>query len=71
MDGLLVAGRCISGTHEAHSSYRIMPIAMATGQAAGICAALAARAGKNPRDVAAAEVQNELRAQGAALRPAA
>ena len=71
MDGLLVAGRCISGTHEAHSSYRIMPIAMATGQAAGICAALAARAGKNPRDVNAADVQNELRAQGAALRPAA
>jgi hypothetical protein len=71
VDGLLVAGRCISGTHEAHSSYRIMPIAMATGQAAGICAALAARAGKNPRDVAAADVQNELRTQGAALRPAA
>jgi hypothetical protein len=71
VDGLLVAGRCISGSHEAHSSYRIMPIAMATGQAAGICAALAAHSGKNPRDVAAAEVQNELRAQGAALRPAA
>ena len=71
VDGLLVAGRCISGTHEAHSSYRIMPIAMATGQAAGVCAALAARAGKNPRDVAAAAVQDELRAQGAALRPAA
>ncbi len=43
VEGLLVAGRCISGTHEAHSSYRVMPIAMATGQAAGVCAALAAR----------------------------
>jgi hypothetical protein len=71
VDGLLVAGRCISGTHEAHSSYRIMPIAMATGQAAGVCAALAARMGKTPRDVPAADVQRELRAQGAALRPAA
>src|SRR5438132_927112 len=39
-DGLMVAGRCISGTHEAHSSYRVMPIVMATGQAAGVCAAL-------------------------------
>jgi hypothetical protein len=36
VDGLLMAGRSISGTHEAHSSYRVMPIAMATGQAAGL-----------------------------------
>ena len=71
VDGLLVAGRCISGTHEAHSSYRIMPIAMATGQAAGVCAALAARMHKSPREVPAAEVQRELLVQGAALRPAA
>jgi glycine/D-amino acid oxidase-like deaminating enzyme len=67
VDQLLVAGRCISGTHEAHSSYRVMPIAMATGQAAGACAALAARAGKAPRDVRADEVQRELRRQGAIL----
>ena len=24
-EGLIVAGRCMSGTHEAHSSYRVMP----------------------------------------------
>jgi hypothetical protein len=68
-DGLVVAGRCISGTHEAHSSYRVMPIVMATGQAAGVCGALAARRGVLPRDVAAAEVQRELARQGASLRP--
>jgi hypothetical protein len=44
-----------------------MPISMATGQAAGVCAALAARAGKAVRDVPVADVQTELRRQGAAL----
>src|SRR5205823_8566652 len=67
-EGLIVAGRCTSGTHEAHSSYRVMPIVMATGQAAGVCAALAARRGVMPRQVAAGEVQRELVRQGASLR---
>ena len=68
VDGLLVAGRCMSGTHEAHSSYRVMPIVMATGQAAGVCAALAARRNALPRAVAAEDVQRELARQGASLR---
>src|SRR5512134_2275120 len=67
-DGLVVAGRCISGTHEAHSSYRVMPIVMATGQAAGVTAALAARRGVRPRETSAREVQRELVRQGASLR---
>jgi len=66
-DNLLVAGRAISGTHEAHSSYRVMPISMATGQGAGVCAALAAKAGVTPRQVDMREVQAELRRQGATL----
>ncbi len=68
VEGLLVAGRCISGTHEAHSSYRVMPIVMATGQAAGVCAALAARRGVTPRKVSVKAVQGELARQGASLR---
>jgi hypothetical protein len=68
VDGLLVAGRCMSGTHEAHSSYRVMPIVMATGQAAGVCAALAARRHALPRAVAVEDVQRELFRQGASLR---
>jgi hypothetical protein len=67
LDRLLVAGRCLSGTHEAHSSYRAMPIAMATGQAAGVCAALAARRTLPVREVPVAHVQAELIRQGADL----
>src|SRR5919109_698154 len=68
IDGLLVAGRCISGTHEAHSSYRVMPVSMATGQAAGVCAAISVQRKKTPREMPAAAVQDELIRQGANLR---
>src|ERR671924_334298 len=68
IDGMIVAGRCISGTHEAHSSYRVMPIVMATGQAAGVCAAVSAKSGRVPRAVPVREVQHELVRQGASLR---
>ncbi len=67
-DRLLVAGRCISGSHVAHSSYRVMPISMATGQAAGVCAALATRLGRSPRAVPYHLVQRALLRQGAHLR---
>lgn len=67
VEGLLVAGRCLSGTHEAHASYRVTPVAMATGQAAGVCAALASRQGVMPRQVDANAVRDVLRNQGASL----
>jgi FAD dependent oxidoreductase len=68
LDRIMTAGRCISGTHEAHSSYRVTPIAMATGHAAGVCAALAARSGRIPRQIPYQDVQRELLRQGASLR---
>jgi hypothetical protein len=68
VDRVITAGRCISGTHEAHSSYRVTPTAMATGQAAGVCAALAAGSARIPRAVSHGEVQLELLRQGASLR---
>ena len=49
IDGLYVAGRCISGTHRAHASYRVMSICMAMGQAVGVAAALCVRQGCLPR----------------------
>jgi len=67
VDGLLVAGRCISATHEALSSVRVMPSCVATGQAAGVAGALAVLGDVSPRRLLAEAVQAELRKQGAAL----
>lgn len=58
--GLLLAGRNISGTHLAHSNYRVMPICIAMGEGAGVAAALAVRQGVDVRDVDAAEIQKYL-----------
>jgi hypothetical protein len=44
-----------------------MPISMATGQAAGACAALSAHTEKLPRDVPPRDVQRELLRQGSNL----
>jgi hypothetical protein len=44
-----------------------MRVSMATGQAAGMCTALAARLGKPPRAVPVRDVQTELPRQGANL----
>ena len=51
VDGVLVAGRAISATHEAMASTRVIPISMALGQAAGTAAALAVVTGCRVRDV--------------------
>lgn len=64
VEGLLTAGRCISGTHRAHASYRVMAICMATGQAAGTAAAIAAKEKSLPRAIPARKVQDALRKQG-------
>jgi hypothetical protein len=61
VDGLLVAGKCMSGTHIAQSSFRVMPIAGSTGQAAGVAAALSAKQGVRPRDLAPRELREVLR----------
>lgn len=66
-ENLLVADRAISGTHVALASYRILAIGGATGQAAGVCAALAVKQGKTPRRVDVKEVQDVLRRQKALL----
>lgn len=51
VEGLLLAGRCISASHEAHASLRVMCIGMAIGVAAGAAAAQATAEGRRLRDV--------------------
>lgn len=60
VEGLLMAGRCISGSHEACSSYRVHNICMAIGAAAGTLAAVAARDFIAPGDADVREVQDIL-----------
>lgn len=51
VDGLMMAGRCISGDFLAHASYRVTGNAVAMGEAAGVVAAIAARNGRLPHEV--------------------
>jgi hypothetical protein len=64
---LLVAGRCLSATREAHGSARVMGTCMGMGQAAGTAAALCAGEGIAPRSLGVARQRDTLRAQGAEL----
>jgi hypothetical protein len=65
VDGLLMSGKCISATHEAIASTRVIPICQGQGQAAGTVAALAVKAGVSVRQVPIAKLQDTLAAQGA------
>ena len=62
---LLVAGRCVSATHEAQASIRIMPIVCCLGEAAGTAAAAAHKNGAAVSDADITSIQNVLRANGA------
>jgi len=63
---LLLSSRCLSGTHEAHSAYRVMCVISCVGQAAGIAAGLAARlADGRVREVAPSWIRHELHRAGA------
>ncbi|MEK3888910.1 FAD-dependent oxidoreductase [Bacillus sp. FSL K6-3431] len=60
VNNLLLAGRCISTTHEAQATTRLTPSCMAIGQAAGAAAAIAAKENCAARDVNISSLQNEL-----------
>jgi hypothetical protein len=65
VDNLLVAGRCLSSTREANGSARITATCFATGEAAGVAAALASRQGVPARQVDPRQLQACLAVRGA------
>ena len=67
VDGLLFAGRCLSAEPDAMVQLRLIPVCFATGQAAGLAAALAARQQVAPRDLAVEQIQDGLGRQGMEL----
>lgn len=67
VENLYTAGRCISGTHRAHASYRVMSICMAMGEAVGVAAAMCSEKGCTPRALDVKELQNRLTNKGIEL----
>lgn len=68
-DNLLVAGRCLSATHEGQASARNSAQCMAMGEAAGVAAALSLSKGVSPRQVHHTDLQAGLLEQGVILNP--
>ena len=65
---LLVAGRCISVDHRTHHATKEIPACMATGEAAGVAAAIAVSSSIEPAEVNVEQIQHRLISQGAILR---
>jgi hypothetical protein len=70
MERLLVAGRCISTSHEALASTRLTPTVMTLGQAAGTAAAQSAANRVPLRAIDIAQLRAQLIADGVDLRRA-
>ena len=66
-ENLLVAGRCISATHEAQASIRIMPTVCTIGEAAGVAAAVACEDKVGVSAVDVQKVRDILRSKGAVI----
>ena len=56
-ENLLLCGRNISGTHMAHSNFRVMPICVGIGEAAGVAASLAVSQSCSLSDIKAEEIR--------------
>jgi glycine/D-amino acid oxidase-like deaminating enzyme len=67
LEGLLVAGRCLSADHRALGSARVMVVCMPMGEACGLAAAMSVERGCTPRELPVGELRRRLRAGGTAL----
>ena len=67
VDNLLLAGRCISNTHEASGCTRVTMSCMVTGEAAGTAAAMCVAGELEPRDLEPARLRRRLADQGVIL----
>ena len=59
VEGLLLSGRNISGSHMAHSNFRIMSVCIAIGEAAGLAAALSIKENVALRDLDVKKIQDK------------
>lgn len=59
-ENILLCGRNISGTHIAHSNYRVMPICVGMGEACGAAAYLASKCSKSVRQITADEIRQAI-----------
>ncbi len=66
---LIVAGRCLSATHEAQASARNSAQCMAMGEAAGVAASIALSENIEPREVEISQLGAELLEQSVILKP--
>lgn len=66
-NNLFTAGRCISGSHRAHASYRVMNIAMNIGEAAGVAASLCLDCNMTNKELDYKKVQEVLTGRGIEL----
>ncbi|MBP9989797.1 MAG: FAD-dependent oxidoreductase [Ruminococcus sp.] len=64
---LLVAGRCVSATHEGQASLRIMPVCCNLGEAAGVAASVAVNSQKNVAEVDTDEIRSILKENDAVI----
>ena len=65
VEGLIVAGRCISSDQQSYESWRAMSPIMCIGEAAGTAAALSVETGKSPKEVDVTRLRERLINQGA------